>query len=78
MAQADGGDILCGGDVCIQDFMGDTSQTVNTWAATKSCTGHFEDSFGCGISSQPGRSALSILPTRCTTWPSFPHVSTDT
>jgi hypothetical protein len=42
-------DILCSGDLCIQDFVGDVSQTVHAWADTSTFFGHFELEYGCSI-----------------------------
>jgi hypothetical protein len=39
--------ILCNGDVCTQDVVGDTSQTITAWANKTSFSGHFELQFGC-------------------------------
>lgn len=48
-AIAEAPDILCSGDVCIQDFMGYTTQWVHAWADKHSFYGHFEDIFGCSV-----------------------------
>ncbi len=48
-AQADvpNASVLCNGDLCVQDFVGNTTQTVHAWAYTYSFKGHFELEYGC-------------------------------
>lgn len=67
--------VLCSGDLCIQDFVGNTTQTVHAWADTYSFTGHFELEYGCSIAGcNIANSANKSWPAGGTHW-SFTYTS---